>query len=272
MKNWMIFLILCGSLFFTACEEKTEWDLKTGPSDLLVVEGLITNERTSHTVKLSRPSADLNGPFPAVSGALVVISDGGNSTQLFEYPSGSGVYHSDTLQAVIGKIYYLYIDYKGKTYTASAAMVPVEPLQPLVYNKTGSNNQYEIVYQDTNDASKIEYWITWSYLPGYQESPFEETTARLVYYTLKSFDVNHIFKPEKAQVTFPVGSIVFRRKYSMSNAQQAFVRTMLSETEWRGSIFDVEKGNVITNLSEGAVGFFAVSTVVSDTTIIQSLN
>ncbi|MBE9509733.1 MAG: hypothetical protein IMY71_02550, partial [Bacteroidetes bacterium] len=44
--------------------------------------------------------------------------------------------------------------------------------------------------------------------------------------------------------------------------------TMLSETEWKGGVFDVLPGNVYTNLSEGAVGFFAVSTVVSDSTVV----
>ena len=44
---------------------------------------------------------------------------------------------------------------------------------------------------------------------------------------------------------------------------------MLSETEWRGGLFDVKRANVITNLSEGAVGFFAVSTVVTDTTTVD---
>jgi hypothetical protein len=43
---------------------------------------------------------------------------------------------------------------------------------------------------------------------------------------------------------------------------------MLSETEWRGGVFDVQRDNVSTNLSEGAVGFFAVATVVADTTVI----
>jgi hypothetical protein len=43
---------------------------------------------------------------------------------------------------------------------------------------------------------------------------------------------------------------------------------VLSETEWRGGAFDVQRENVPTNLSKGAIGFFAVSTVLSDTTII----
>jgi hypothetical protein len=44
---------------------------------------------------------------------------------------------------------------------------------------------------------------------------------------------------------------------------------MLMETEWRGGIFDVQHGNVITNLSSGAIGYFAASTVVTDTIFIE---
>jgi hypothetical protein len=57
----------------------------------------------------------------------------------------------------------------------------------------------------------------------------------------------------------------------MNEAHAAFIRTLLSETEWRGGLFDVQPGNVQTNLSEGAVGYFAVSTVVGDSTIILPL-
>ena len=95
-----------------------------------------------------------------------------------------------------------------------------------------------------------------------------ETLAKTYYYTLESIDVNQIFKPDQNNNQFPAGSIVLRKKYSMSENQQEFYRTFLSETQWRGSPFDIQKGNVATNLSEGAIGFFAVSTVVSDTTVI----
>jgi len=44
---------------------------------------------------------------------------------------------------------------------------------------------------------------------------------------------------------------------------------MLLETEWRGGLFDVAHGNLETNLSQGAFGFFAVSTVIRDTIIAK---
>jgi hypothetical protein len=46
----------------------------------------------------------------------------------------------------------------------------------------------------------------------------------------------------------------------------------MAETEWRGGLFDVQPGNVRTNLSEGAVGYFAVSQVAADSTIILPKN
>ncbi|HEX8041058.1 MAG TPA: hypothetical protein VF490_18020, partial [Chryseosolibacter sp.] len=92
---------------------------------------------------------------------------------------------------------------------------------------------------------------------------------RVVFYDLKTIDVNELYKPDKAPFYFPAGSVVIRRKYSVSPEYRSFLRSMLSETEWRGGVFDVERSNVTTNLSKGAVGFFAVCSVVSDTTIVR---
>jgi hypothetical protein len=82
--------------------------------------------------------------------------------------------------------------------------------------------------------------------------------------------VNEIFKPAKEDFSFPVNSVVIRKKYSVSPAYRAFLRSVLSETEWRGGLFDVDRANATTNLSAGAVGFFAVTTVLTDTmTIVE---
>jgi hypothetical protein len=44
---------------------------------------------------------------------------------------------------------------------------------------------------------------------------------------------------------------------------------MLSETEWRGGVFDVQRDNVSTNINGGGAGFFAVSTVLKDTMVVN---
>ena len=265
-KRWIYIL---GLLLFFACEEATKWELDTLQENLLVVEAQITNELKRHSVKLSRTFTDLNGEAPPVSGALVVVIVENNITLFTEFPSGSGMYYSDSAQAVVGKTYQLFIQLDDQEYTAVAEMVPVAPLKPLSYTIVNQESQlYVINFQDSDDPSKKEYWISWGHLPGYGDLPLTETLARTYHYTLESIDVNQLFKPDKDVIRFPAGSVVLRRKYSMSVAQQEFYRTFLSETQWRGSPFDIQKANVSTNLSEGAVGFFSVSAVVSDTTLI----
>ncbi len=267
MKTNLIYILLI--LFLFACEEAADWDIDAQDHDLIVVEGLITNELKRHTIKLSRTVTDLNEQPEAVSGALVAVRSGDNVSFFSEFPAGSGIYYSDSVQAVVNRTYILYINYEGEEFTASAEMVPVTPLKPLSYRSVDeADSLFEINYQDSNEPSIKEYWISWEHLPGYKDIPREETLARVFHYTLSTIDVNQAFEPEKEKVRFPVGSIVLRKKYSLSEDHQAFLRTFLSETEWRGSVFDVQKRNVLTNLSEGAIGFFAVSTVVSDTTLI----
>jgi hypothetical protein len=81
--------------------------------------------------------------------------------------------------------------------------------------------------------------------------------------------VNNIFGPAKDTIYFPAGTKIIRRKYSLSKEHQDFIRTLLIETEWRGGIFDVQQGNVLTNISNGARGFFAACMVLSDTTVVK---
>ena len=260
---------IASLLLLLGCEEPTNWNIKSVENDLIVVEGLITNERVNHLVRITRPVYDLNDDPEAVAGAVVAVQAGNDVAYFREFPEGSGYYYSDTVQAVVGKRYVLYINVNDKEYFAEAEMVPVTPLKPLQYRAyNAENNEYEIIFQDSSEPSTKEYWIGWSHLPGYEDLPVDSTVIRTFHYSLSSVDVNQSFSPEKEKVLFPAGSAVIRKKYSLSEAHQAFLRTFLSETEWRGSVFDVQKGNVLTNLSDGAVGFFAVSTVVSDTTLI----
>lgn len=262
-------LHIIGLILLFGCEEATNWDLDTQATELLVVEAQITNELKSHMVRLSRTVTDLNAQPEPVSGATVAIWTVGFNTVFIEFPQGSGRYYSDTVQAVVGKAYQLYINVDGKEYGAVTQMVPVTPMKPLSYSLVNEGKGlYQLNFQDSNDPSKKEYWINWGHLPEFQDLPLTETLARTYHYTLESIDVNELFKPDKDKIEFPAGSIVLRKKYSISEDQQAFYRTFLSETQWRGSPFDIQKGNVTTNLSAGAIGFFAVSTVVADTTLI----
>ena len=253
-------------LLMLSCEETIDWKLDTEDIPVLVVDGKFTNERTSHKVTLSLTSQTDIHNFDPLSGAVVAISDGETYNLLTESTPGN-YYTQPEVQGVFGKLYYLYILYEQKEYFAVSYMIPVQPMDQLKYNPLPDNpNIYEIEFKDTGDDSMIEYDIDWSHLPGCTNT--DECKAMQVQYTINSIDVNQMFKPAKERVFFPKGSRVIRKKYSLNEEQQEFYRSLMMETEWRGGMFDVKKGNVKTNLSEGAIGYFLVSTVVTDTTYI----
>jgi hypothetical protein len=270
-KRLLIILILLAT-FGWSCEEVLDETIEFENTDLLVVEGVLTNRRVAQKIKLTHPYASQNQPEIPATGAVVIIADSDqNFTLLRERPRGSGEYFTDSLRAVFGKAYALIIRYKGKEYRAFDAAPPGQLLPPLKYEPVEVDGQqkFKITFEDSGvNPNYINYHIDWS---GTQEcvGQPEECRAKLVYYDLKNIDVQKIYAPEKEEFYFPAQSMVIRRRYSISPAYQEFLRSFLSETEWRGGVFDIQKDQVPTNLSEGAVGFFAVTTVVTDTTLIE---
>ncbi|HTJ48991.1 MAG TPA: DUF4249 family protein [Cyclobacteriaceae bacterium] len=261
MRTIIIFFVC---MLCVACEESANIHLSTEETNLIVVEGIVTSENTNHLIKLSHTYQNINGIAEPVSGASIEITEGLNNYPLIESPAGSGEYYTPIMRAVTGKTYTITIQYQSKTYTAQDSPLPVEPLPTIQYYKT--NNQYSLSLSNYGqDANFINHSISWKNTPACTSGICE---SKVVYYDLKTIDVNEIFKPKKEDLLFPVNSTIIRTKYSVSDAYKSYLRSMLSETEWHGGIFDVQRANVSTNLSEGAVGFFAVSTIVSDTTMV----
>ncbi len=253
-----------------ACEERSDLDLRTESTDLIVVEGIITNENISHRIKLSRTYTLQNETPAPVTADTIFITDGENVYHLTESPIGSGEYYTPPFRAIFGRGYLLFFTYAGKEYAAVDSPPAGQPLDTLTYQQTDNNGamNYRLILEDTGTRSNfIEYNVNWQDTPDCSASV--DCFGKLIYYDLKTIDVHEIYKPDKEDFLFPIGSQVIRKKYSVSEPYETFLRSLLSETEWRGGLFDIERANVTTNLSEGAIGFFAASTVVIDTTIVE---
>jgi hypothetical protein len=264
MRNFLTLAI--SVLVLTGCEERTDVPLSTQESELLVVEAVITNENRNHLVKLSRPHSEHNGLRNAVSGAAVYVLEDTVVRPLVEFPAGSGNYYTPVMRGLFGKMYTLYIQHEGRSYFAQDSAVPVQPMDELDFRHT--DNGYTLTpAPHGQDPNYIEHFVTWRHTT--ECAPGESCEGRLFFYDLKTIDVNELYKPDKEPFYFPRLSVVVRRKYSVSPAYKAFLRAMMSETQWRGGLFDVQRSNVTTNLSAGAIGFFAVCSVVSDTTLVQ---
>lgn len=263
MKRHLCFILIV--LFAVACEEPVDWRLDDPVTPRLVVEGMLTNRPGMNYVKLSLPVKDPNSTPQAVSGALVVITDGEDYIILEEKPGEPGIYITEPdVRAVVNKIYGLFIRVGEYEFAAGAYMVPVSPLKTLFFfEDPASPGNYRIFSAESDTPSYTEYLVEW------QESGGQ--TGRSVFYSYKlsTIDVSQLFKPGTEKLSFPAGSRVIRRKYSLSPEHERYIRSLLLETDWRGGWFDVMHGNLQTNLNNGAVGFFAASSVVIDTTFIE---
>jgi hypothetical protein len=264
IRSELLYLLFILILMIS-CEDHIDKPLATEDTNLLIVEGTLTNENINHLIRLSRPYTTQNGNLLPISGAAVKILEGNNVYPLVESPAGSGLFYTPQLRAMTGKIYRLVVQYNGKEFFAQDSAVPVEALDALDYHKV--NDKFALTLSPSGrDANFIEHTVSWENTNGC--TPATSCKGDIVYYDLKTIDVNEIFKPEKKDFAFPLNTVVIRKKFSVSTAYREFLRGLLSETQWRGGVFDVQRANVSSNLSEGAIGFFAVSTVVADTTLI----
>ncbi|MBX7124309.1 MAG: DUF4249 family protein [Cyclobacteriaceae bacterium] len=247
------------------CERPLNIPIKANVTGKIAVEATITNENRSQMVRLYQPHAALNEPDLPASGADVTIMINNTELPLTEFPVGSGYYHSAPFRALFGNTYTLIIKWHDKVYVGTDSPQPVEPLQSI--NVSSAGDGYILNQSNSGQlANFIENRISWANTSACTSGNCFET---VIFYDLKNIDVNEVFKPGKSVETFPSGSYIIRRKHSVSEIYKSYLRAMLSETEWRGGYFDVQRDNATSNMSGGCLGFFATTTVVSDTIIVK---
>jgi hypothetical protein len=151
-------------------------------------------------------------------------------------------------------------------------MVPViasMPLQVIAADNNLRKVNWTAPGYNPDDLAMYEVRISWSHLV---DSTLTDTLteARMMHYTLNTIDVSHIvFPQEKEEVLFPAGSILIVRKYSLTEDFAAYLRALLAETEWQGSLFEDARGNLPTNISNGGLGYFSACSVVADTVVAE---
>ncbi len=252
-----------------SCEKQADWQIQEADELPLVIRGGITDENQAHLITLCYPATSLNGPEQAVSGALVSITDGTQTWWLTEDDSLKGTYApASAFAGITGKYYTLEVRVGEKIFRATDYMPANSWFSPLKYVKT-NNGMYQVswvasTYHPTTPAM-FEILIDWSGVPGYEALSEDECRAKLYYFTLTSIDVSELFKPDFERVQFPSGTTITERRYSLSAAHEAFLRSMLIETSWNGGFFDAQAANLQGNLSSGATGFFYASSVYSIT-------
>lgn len=129
-----VLLVIIG---LSGCEDVIDLKTETGPPQL-VVDGWITNQPGTQTIKLTWSSAyfDTN-PIKPVLGAKVSVTDNLGKVYTFTDSEGTGKYTwgklaTDTLGRVGGK-YTLKVEHEQEVYTAKTEIKRVPKVDSVVY-------------------------------------------------------------------------------------------------------------------------------------------
>ncbi len=158
---------------FALCTCIDPYSPKLGGYDsLLVVDGLITDANSSHTIKLSQTFQDQNSIPANVSDATLFISDDtGNKSYLKN--KGNGIYKTDSLEfkGTIGRTYTLHIlTQEGEEFASEPCLmqsvpdidsVYFEKDQKVISNGTQTRDGLSI-YLDSKEGDNNQYY-RWAY-------------------------------------------------------------------------------------------------------------
>ncbi|MFH1118339.1 MAG: DUF4249 family protein [Bacteroidota bacterium] len=277
LKRSKIFcFIVLTTLVSAGCEKKTDWLLQDLSGEFVVVDGNITNETKIQEIRLLKPVRHPNELPEVIHGAEVLISTEEDVYSFIEDTSNPGYYRSEEIFAgKVGRTYSLIINYNNQIISAKAYMVQATDFVFLRYVRQGSTKLFRIVWvanpYNAKRPAMYEIFLDWSAVSGYENADPDETRARLLYYTLPTLDVSQIFAPAMETVLFPPGTMITEKRYSLTTEHAEFIRALLSETNWQGSLFNSASANLPTNLSSNGIGYFGACAVTTRSEVARSL-
>jgi hypothetical protein len=259
------FLLVISFSFLFACEKPIDIDLNSSDPKIVIV-GSISSVTGDYTVTLTRTvNFDETNEFPAVSDALVRISDDAGNTETLNETS-PGVYSITTLQGVPGRTYTLEVTADGEIYTAISTMpLPIDIDTITIENDEENHPLAAVRFQD---PSGIENYY------------------RLTQLATERFRFSGIVDDDRLQdgrmITISVpaissrGNMVLRPGDSITVVLQSIDKNvyeylrMLNELEQEDILGQTAlSANPVSNFSHGALGYFNAYSQKAKTIVIQ---
>jgi len=290
-KHYIEFLLIllllnsCIAQFVPQIEEEKE---------LLVVQGLITDQNETDTIKLSKslPLGEVSAAKP-VSGGYVTISDNlGNEVSLAE--SVPGTYLTPpSFSGVIGRSYTLHIrtntgsgNFNYESYPTE--MVPVPPIDSLYYEKIVIEKpegffkgvdacQIKLDTYDPQNKCKFYRWDfseTWEFrllfdVPNQKcwindksHSINIKSTAAFDEARIKSYPVNYITNvTDRLKTEYSI----LVNQYSLNEDEYIYWEKIQNIAVQVGGLYDIIPASVPSNINcvenpaEKVLGYFSVS-------------
>lgn len=297
---FLFFMILfhgCVSEFVPVIEEEEE---------LLVVEGLVTDQLRSNTITLSKslPLGKKSEAKPLGNCHVRITDDLGNTWELTERKTGTYITDSTQFRGVIGRTYTLEIalnrygnfDYRSDPVT----MLPVPPIDSVYYEKIQIKDSLEVypkgvdacrIFVDTHDPDNVCRYYRWDFRETWILQLLWPVENAICWVSENSSSINlkstaafseSVVKRQPVQYINHQTDRLSRRysilvnQYSLSADEFLFWEKLQNLTDQTGGLYDIIPssipGNIrsIDNPDEKVLGFFSVSAVQSKRLFIRN--
>ncbi|HEY8916478.1 MAG TPA: DUF4249 domain-containing protein [Chitinophaga sp.] len=251
-----------------SCEKVIDLDLNTAPPGL-VIEGTITNQVGSYMVQLSKTTSyTAPNEFVPVSAAIVIISDQtGVADTLKE--SSAGKYQGTKLKGKPGHTYQLQVRTGDEVYTASSVMPAAVSIDTLIQGeKKGSDGKIAVQTWFHDPAGTEDYYRFSFSVNGVLSESIFPFDGRLYDGTAVRYDLAREDDEEEKQGLPPVkaGDTV---EVTLYHIDQPVYNYFLILQQNSGNGPPAAPGNPVSNISNGALGYFSAHTVAKRAILIK---
>ena len=304
MKHNPQILLLSILLLFNSCI--TQFIPQTSEDkELLVVEGLITDQPGANTIKLSRslPLGTRSVANP-VKGCTVTVSDDlGNTFNFMEKVAGTYVSAPAIFQGTVGRQYTLHINLNTtnnnhKYESFPVEMKPVPPIDSIYYEKVTITegdtwNQPQEgcqVYLNTNDPANQCKFYRWEYSETWEFRLPYDVPNNICWISNNSDVINikntSVFEEDRID-RYPLNFIsnltdrlevkysILVNQYSLNEDEYLYWEKLQNISEHVGSLYDITPSAIPSNVyclddpNEKVLGYFSVSAVSSKRIFIK---
>lgn len=280
MKNFKYIILLLTVVFATACTEKIDIKLDNTYTRL-VVEARLSTDTTIHTVRLTTSSSYYyNQAPPAVSNALVTISDGNTIINLTENPTKKGVYEtSANTFGKIGNTYKLLIknvdinnDGVFEEYEASSSIYPVNQVDSIGMKYYTDFEAWEVKCY-VQDPPTEDYYLFNVYKNNVLMT---DTLSEPLVVDDKLYNGNYTngigvgyLRDEKSGERAVIGDSIRLETWRIDKSFFKFVTEFKDAVRKQNPLFSGPPANIKGNISNGAIGYFVAYSISKSSTTVK---
>ena len=280
MNRKTIYLFILLAIIIASCTEKINLKLDTTYTRL-VVDGFIRSDTQAYRVVLTKTSDYFaNAPSPPVLHATVTLTDGTNEYPLTD-PGDSGIYKTDAhFYGNSGRDYSLNIHLAeaiaGKTdYTATCSLIQVTNLDSVKVAWSpdlGKDGFWQVKLYAQDPPGRKNYYLLNLYRNGklWSDSISKVATSDNTFFAgnyihgIEVFYINN----SRAYQTLHEGDTVMLELSAITKEYFDFIN-QVQISGFNIPFFTGPPANVVGNVDNGGVGFFAAYSSSFATTIVR---